>query len=108
MIRDNKHRQGFTLIELMLSMAMVSLLLIAIVTMSIQMGRIYTKGQTMFDLNAASRTINTDFTRSFNSIPSIEWRSPQNSTCPHPHKGQAPVLLYVHSPHHSERSDVWL
>ncbi|MBS7346443.1 MAG: prepilin-type N-terminal cleavage/methylation domain-containing protein [Candidatus Sacchiramonaceae bacterium] len=79
MIRDNNHKQGFTLIELMLSMSMVAVLLIAIVTMSMQMGRIYTKGATMFDLNAASRTINTDFTRSFNSIPSIEWRNPQNS-----------------------------
>ena len=79
MILDNNYKQGFTIVELALSMSIVSVLLIAIVTMSIQMGRIYTKGATMLDLNAASRTINADFTRSFNSIPSIEWSNPQTT-----------------------------
>ena len=50
MILDNNYKQGFTIVELALSMSIVSVLLIAIVTMSIQMGRIYTKGATMLDL----------------------------------------------------------
>ena len=61
-------KRGFTIVELMLSMTFISALLLAIATMTMRMTSMYVKGNTMKDLNAASRTINDDFTRTFNSM----------------------------------------
>lgn len=67
-------KKGFTIIELMLAMTLVSMLIIAIAIMVMQMSSIMNKGKTMKDLNAASRAINTDFTTKFNSLQTIqEW-----------------------------------
>lgn len=64
-------KKGFTIIELMLAMTIVSLLVIAIATMTIQITTIITKGKTMKELNVAARSINSDFTEKFNSIQTI-------------------------------------
>lgn len=73
MIRADK-KAAFTIVELMLAMTFVSFLMVAVVLMTMQLSRIYTKGNTMRNLNTAGRTINSDFTTTFNSISVINWR----------------------------------
>lgn len=66
MIHDSKrhsNRSGFTLIELMLSMAFVSVLLLAIAMTIIQAGNIYSKGMALKDINQSARLISTDIRR---------------------------------------------
>lgn len=57
--------RGFTLVELMLSMAFVSLLLLAIATVAIQAGQIYNRSIAMTDVNKAGRIINDTLRRDF-------------------------------------------
>ena len=74
MIRQDK--KGFTIIELLLAMTMVSLLMMAIFGMITQMNKIFVRGNTYRTINTAARTINDDLTRTFNSMPdTIEWDS---------------------------------
>lgn len=61
-------KKGFTIIELLLAMTMVSFLMMAIAAMILQMTTLMTRGNTFRELNAAGRTVNDDFTRSFNSL----------------------------------------
>lgn len=75
-------KKGFTITELMLAMSFVSILLVAIATMTMQLSKIYTKGNTMRDLSSSGRTINDDFTHTFNSIPSFDWQSVKTSPTP--------------------------
>ena len=76
-------KKGFTITELMLSMAIVSLLIVAIATTTIQMSKIMTKGKTMKELNVASRSINKDFTEKFNSIQSVwGWDGTSSASTP--------------------------
>ena len=49
------NRRGFTLIELMLAIAFISMLLLAIAAVGIQVGRIYTRGIVLRDVNQAGR-----------------------------------------------------
>ena len=58
-------QKGFTIIELTLSMAFVSALLLAIVMTSIQAGRIYNKGVVLESVNQASRDIGDSIRRDF-------------------------------------------
>ena len=46
------NRRGFTLIELMLAIAFISMLLLAIAAVGIQVGRIYTRGIVLRDVKA--------------------------------------------------------
>lgn len=62
-------KKGFTIMELMLAMGVIAFLLIAVAGLIIQMTNTITRGTTYRDLNAASRTINADFTKTFNSAP---------------------------------------
>lgn len=56
-----RHRQdGFTLVELMLSMAFLSILLVAIALLTIQVTNIYTKGITMGAVNQSGQVIATE------------------------------------------------
>lgn len=55
--------RGFTLIELMLSMAFVSVLLITIALTVIQMGTIYNRGMVLKDMNQSARDIADDLRR---------------------------------------------
>lgn len=64
MIRTTRQK-GFTIIELTLSMAFVSVLLLAIVMTAIQAGRIYNKGVVLESVNQASRDIGDSIRRDF-------------------------------------------
>jgi prepilin-type N-terminal cleavage/methylation domain-containing protein len=57
-------QQGFTLIELMLAMAFISVLLLAIALTIIQIGVIYNRGMTLKEVNQTSRSINDELRRS--------------------------------------------
>lgn len=56
-------QQGFTIIELLLSMTFVSVLLLAIALSVVQMGNIYNKGTTLKEVNQAGRAISDDISR---------------------------------------------
>ena len=56
-------RQGFTLIELMLSMSFLSVLLIAIAMTVIQIGSIYNRGLTLKDVNQAGGALASELQR---------------------------------------------
>lgn len=60
---SRKHNQGFTLVELMLAMAFVSVLLIAIALTVIQIGQMYNKGITLKEVNQAGSAISQDMRR---------------------------------------------
>ena len=72
MIREVKVKKGFTIIELMLAMSAVAGLMIAVAGLIIQMTNTITRGTTYRDLNAASRTINVDLTKTLNSTSMLE------------------------------------
>lgn len=70
MIQQVNHHQrsnGFTLIELMLSMAFVSILLVTIAMTVMQMAAIYNRGITLKEVNQAARDISDDMRRSVQS-----------------------------------------
>lgn len=58
-----RRSQGFTLIELVLAMAFISVLLLAIAMTIIQVGVIYNKGMTLKEINQAGRAIGDDVKR---------------------------------------------
>lgn len=65
-----KRPAGFTLVELMLSMAFIGALLLAIAVTSMQIMGTYTKGLTLREVNQAGRTITEDIQRTIaSSIP---------------------------------------
>ena len=72
MIREVKVKKGFTIMELMLAMGVVAFLMIAVAGLIIQMTNTITRGTTYRDLNAASRTINVDLTKTLNSTSMLE------------------------------------
>ncbi len=59
--------KGFTIIELTLAMAFVSMLLIAITMTAIQMANIYTKGVTLKQVNQLGSSLSQDIQSSLNS-----------------------------------------
>lgn len=63
MTHHNTQSNGFTLIELMLSMAFVGILLITIATTSMHIMGTYTKGLTVKEINQSGRTISEDIQR---------------------------------------------
>ena len=63
MIQNKTQKTGFTLVELMLAMAFVSMLLLAIAMTVIQAGNIYNKGLALKDINQSSRLIADDMKR---------------------------------------------
>lgn len=65
MNRSVGRQQGFTLVELMLSMAFISVMLIAIALCIMQMSTIYMRGETLRQVNQASRVVATDLRRTF-------------------------------------------
>ncbi|OYX39816.1 hypothetical protein B7Z00_00115 [Candidatus Saccharibacteria bacterium 32-50-10] len=64
MSREHK-RGGFTLIELMLAMAFISVLLLAIALTAIHVGRIYNKGLVIQSVNQAGRDVGDILRRDF-------------------------------------------
>jgi len=65
-------QQGFTLIELSLAMAFISMLLLGIATTIIQVGAIYNKGTVSKDVNQLSREINVDLDRNISAASSLD------------------------------------
>jgi len=65
---------GFTLVELMLSMAFIAILLLAIALLVLQISSIYNKGLTLRAVNESGRTIISDVQRTLNTA------SPQLTT----------------------------
>ena len=59
-------KKGFTIMELMLAMGVIAFLLLSVAGLIIQMTNTITRGTTYKDLNATSRTINADLTKTFN------------------------------------------
>lgn len=66
MNRVNKSN-GFTLIELTLSMAFVSVLLLAIALTIIQISNVYNRGITLKEVNQLGRSVSTDLTNSISA-----------------------------------------
>ena len=62
---SRKHR-GFTIVELMLAMTVLSVLLLAIAMLVIQIGRVYTKGVTLKSLNQVATTMSRDIQNTLN------------------------------------------
>lgn len=67
MTQFHKRKSGFTLIELMLSMAFVATLLLAIAATSMHIMRTYVKGVTIREVNQSGRTITEDIQRTIAS-----------------------------------------
>ncbi len=62
---------GFTLIELMLAMAFLSVLLISIALLLIQIGTIYNKGMVIKEINQTGRAVSDDLRRTAGAAESI-------------------------------------
>lgn len=62
---------GFTLIELMLAMAFISVLLLAIALTIIQIGTTYNKGMTLKEVNQAARSISDELRRGISGSESF-------------------------------------
>ena len=58
-------RHGFTLIELMLSMAFISILILAIASVTIKIGNMYNRGLVLKAVNQAGRDIDNTIRRDF-------------------------------------------
>ncbi|OYX39002.1 hypothetical protein B7Z00_01150 [Candidatus Saccharibacteria bacterium 32-50-10] len=61
----NKRRNGFTLVELSLVMAFFSILLMGILTVTLHIGKLYTKGMTNKSLNSIGRDVTDTLRRDF-------------------------------------------
>ena len=66
-----KRTQGFTLIELMLSMSFLAILLLAIAMTIIQIGTIYNKGIVVKEINQAGRAIGDDIRRTSSAAQAV-------------------------------------
>ncbi len=63
----SRHSQGFTLIELMLSMAFISVLLVSIAMLTISISQLYNRGMTLREVNQSGSAISTDIQRTIMS-----------------------------------------
>ena len=62
---SRRMKYGFTIIELTLAMAFISVLLISIVLVSIQAGKMYNRGIILRGVNQAGRDIDTVMRQDF-------------------------------------------
>ncbi|MCB9819898.1 hypothetical protein H6796_01185 [Candidatus Nomurabacteria bacterium] len=67
--------RGFTIVELMLAMAFVSMLLLAIATLTIHVGNLYSRGITMKDLNQSGSELITDLKRTLGAAKLSELKT---------------------------------
>lgn len=65
--KHHKQEQGFTLVELSLSMAFIAMLLLGIALLTIQISAIYNKGLTMRSVNESGRLIAKDMQQTLNA-----------------------------------------
>jgi hypothetical protein len=70
---------GFTIVELMIAMAFISLLLLAIAGAVIQIGAIHSKGLTMKSVNQSGRIVVADMKRTISESQPFTILSPDNS-----------------------------
>jgi len=70
--KDMKTKNAFTLVELSLSLAIISILLIAITMVLLNVARLYTKGVTIKSVNASARSIVDDMRQTAASSTSID------------------------------------
>jgi len=70
--RSYSHTAGFTVVELMIAVAFISLLLLAIAATVMQIGAIYNKGVTMKSVNQAGRDIVADIKRTIGESQSFD------------------------------------
>ncbi len=61
MILNRRLKSGFTIVETMISMAFISMLMLGIAFVSLQVIRIYRKGNAIKDVNQIGRIISSDF-----------------------------------------------
>lgn len=73
---DRSTQKGFTLVELMLSMAGVAFLLLAIAMTTIQISNIYSKGMTLKSVNQAGRDLSDVLQRDIKSSTPFDITSP--------------------------------
>ncbi len=82
---NQDHRNGFTIIELMLAMTFIAVLLVAIAATTIQISNIYTKGITLREVNQAGRALSDELQRNiessapFDATPKVD-ASPATAT----------------------------
>lgn len=62
-------KKGFTIVEIMLSLVFISILLIAIASVTIQVNNIYQKGLTLRTINSVGQEIIDEFARATNNAP---------------------------------------
>lgn len=76
------HKNGFTLVELMLAMSFVSVLLVAIAMLTIQISNIYTRGITLKQVNEAGLEVSNDMQRAIQSsdIFVVDMQDVENNT----------------------------
>lgn len=63
----SRHSQGFTLIELMLSMAFISVLLVSIAMLTISISQLYNRGMTLREVNQSGSAVSIDIQRTIMS-----------------------------------------
>ena len=63
---NNRRQNGFTMIELMLSVTFIAILLLAIAMLIIQMSGMYNKGLTLREASQAGQFISSEIQRSLN------------------------------------------
>ncbi len=71
-MRHSRGSKGFTLVELMLSMAFVAMLLVAIALLTIYISNLYTRGITLRQVNEAGSAISTDVSRTIQSASAFD------------------------------------
>ena len=69
---NRSHNQGFTIVELMLSMSFIGVMLITIALCTIQISTIYSRGETVRQLNQAVRVVTTDIEGTIGSMYPFE------------------------------------
>ena len=75
-----KNTAGFTLVELMLSMAFLSMLLLAIALLVLQISSVYNKGLTLRAVNEAGQLVSSDIQRTLDSAsPAAVTHAPDDS-----------------------------
>lgn len=87
-------KRGFTIIELMLSMTFISILLIAVATLTIHMSNLYTRGITMRQVSTAGQELANNIQRNIQSTQGIDLNNNyvvfmNNSVNPRVKRGQA-------------------
>ena len=71
-LNNRQTKNGFTLVEVTLVTAFVSMLVIAIALIFTQISAIFQKGLTLKAVNSVGRNLVSEFTTTINSAPSID------------------------------------